>query len=243
MAKTLYDYWFVQFDFPFDFAQGKPNEQGKPYKSSGGTMVFNAELKRDVPEGWEVKELGDYALIKKGTLITKETANTDGKIKVISAGIDYSYFHSKSNYAQNIITVSASGANAGFVNFWREAIFACDCTTVRGKSEAETLIILDFLKIRQEYLFSQARGSAQPHVYPKDVEGLKITVPTKDLIISFGEKTVNGNKRITNNIKQNQQLIALRDWLLPMLMNGQVTVGEAEEKLNMAAEPLVEYGE
>src|SRR5690606_20963715 len=53
MAKTLYDYWFVQFDFPFDFALGKPNAAGKPYKSSGGKMVYNAELKREIPEGWE----------------------------------------------------------------------------------------------------------------------------------------------------------------------------------------------
>lgn len=55
MAKTLYDYWFVQFDFPFDFAQGKPNEKGKPYKSAGGKMVWNEELKREIPLGWEVE--------------------------------------------------------------------------------------------------------------------------------------------------------------------------------------------
>ena len=59
IAKTLYDYWFVQFDFPFDFAQGKPNANGKPYKSSGGKMVWNEELKREIPEGWEVKHLSD----------------------------------------------------------------------------------------------------------------------------------------------------------------------------------------
>ena len=233
MAKTLYDYWFVQFDFP--------NEQGKPYKSSGGKMVYNAELKREIPEGWEVKLLKDFAKIKKGTLITEKTADTNGNIKVVSAGIDYSYFHSKSNYEENTITVSASGANAGFINFWREPIFACDCTTVQGESIAGTLLILEFLKMRQEYLYSQAKGSAQPHVYPKDVEGLKIAVPINDLIIEFGKKTISGNKLIANNQKQNQQLTALRDWLLPMLMNGQVTVCEAEEKLSLAAEPSVEY--
>ena len=59
IAKRLYDYWFVQFDFPFDFAQGKPNAEGKPYKSSGGKMVWNDKLKREVPEGWEVKKLED----------------------------------------------------------------------------------------------------------------------------------------------------------------------------------------
>ena len=61
IAKTIYDYWFVQFDFPFDFAQGKPDKKGKPYKSSGGKMVYNEELKREIPEGWEVGRLLDIA--------------------------------------------------------------------------------------------------------------------------------------------------------------------------------------
>ena len=60
MAKTLYDYWFVQFDFPFDFAQGKPAANGKPYKSSGGKMVYNPTLKREIPEGWDVKRIKEY---------------------------------------------------------------------------------------------------------------------------------------------------------------------------------------
>jgi len=240
MAKTLYDYWFVQFDFP--------NADGKPYKSSGGKMVYNAELKREIPEGWEVKKLGDYAAIKKGTLITENTADSTGNVKVVSAGIDFSYFHSEANYLANTITISASGANAGFINFWREPIFACDCTTVRGKNTADTLQILGFLKMRQEYLYKQAKGSAQPHVYPKDIEGLLIPISPIEIIEKYGRIVVPHNDRIANNLKQNQHLTALRDWLLPMLMNGQVTVRqthgklETEERLNMAAEPSVKYG-
>ena len=235
MAKLIYDYWFVQFDFP--------DKNGKPYKSSGGKMVYNQELKREIPEGWEVKNLGDYALIKKGKLITEKTANVDGKIKVVSAGLDYSYFHSEANYPENTITISASGASAGFINFWREPIFACDCTTVRGSNEADTLQLLGFLKMRQEYIYQQARGSAQPHVYPKDIEGLKIAVPHKGLINAYGELVNSGNKKIGINLKENQKLAELRDWLLPMLMNGQVKVGEIEKsvQLNMAAEPEVSY--
>ncbi len=220
MAKTLYDYWFVQFDFP--------NDQGKPYKSSGGNMVYNAELKREIPEGWEVKKLGVYAKIKKGTLITENTADSSGKVKVVSAGIDFSYYHSEANYSEYTITISASGANAGFINFWREPIFACDCTTVRGMNTADTLQILGFLKMRQEFLYKQARGSAQPHVYPKDIEDLYIPIPPIKLIEEFGKLTVPSNEQIANNLKQNQQLSELRDWLLPMLMNGQVTVGDSK---------------
>lgn len=216
MAKTIYDYWFVQFDFP--------DKNGKPYKSSGGKMVWNEELKREIPEGWDVKHLGDYANIKKGVLITEKIANTSGNIKVVSAGLDFSYYHSESNYPENTITISASGASAGFINFWREPIFASDCTTVRGTTIADTLQILGFLKMRQDFIYKQARGSAQPHVYPKDVEGLSYPIPPRELVDNYGKYVEAGNEKIAINIKENQQLTSLRDWLLPMLMNGQVKV-------------------
>ena len=218
MAKTLYDYWFVQFDFP--------DANGKPYKSSDGEMVFDETLKREIPKGWEVKSLGDWAEIRKGTLITEKTANTNGDIKVISAGVDFSYYHDVANRPKNTITISASGANAGFVNFWREPIFACDCTTITNSVIGRTLYILNFLKIVQDFIYQQARGSAQPHVYPKDIEGLKIIVPPDLLLKRFGEFVENWNLKIANNEKQNHQLTQLRDFLLPMLMNGQVSVAE-----------------
>ena len=218
MAKTLYDYWFVQFDFP--------DASGKPYKSSGGEMVFDETLKREIPKRWEVKSLGDWAEIRKGTLITEKTANTNGDIKVISAGVDFSYYHDVANRPKNTITISASGANAGFVNFWREPIFACDCTTITNSVIGRTLYILNFLKIVQDFIYQQARGSAQPHVYPKDIEGLKIIVPPDLLLKRFGEFVENWNLKIANNEKQNHQLTQLRDFLLPMLMNGQVSVAE-----------------
>lgn len=216
MAKTLYDYWFVQFDFP--------DANCKPYKSSGGEMVFDETLKRKIPKGWEVKSLGDWAEIRKGTLITEKTANTNGDIKVISAGVDFSYYHDVANRPKNTITISASGANAGFVNFWREPIFACDCTTITNSVIGRTLYILNFLKIVQDFIYQQARGSAQPHVYPKDIEGLKIIVPPDLLLKRFSEFVENWNLKIANNEKQNHHLTQLRDFLLPMLMNGQVSV-------------------
>ncbi|HDZ80082.1 MAG TPA: restriction endonuclease subunit S [Roseobacter sp.] len=122
MAKLIYGYWFVQFDFP--------DGNGEPYKSSGGKMVWSDQLKRDIPEGWEPTTLEEFVLVKKGTLITEETANTHGDIKVVSAGIGFSYFHDKANFSENTVTVSASGASAGFINYWHEPIFANDCTVV-----------------------------------------------------------------------------------------------------------------
>ncbi|HEX7868579.1 MAG TPA: restriction endonuclease subunit S, partial [Chryseobacterium sp.] len=201
------------------------------YKSTGGKMVYNEILKRKIPEEWEVKTVGEFAKIKKGKLITEKTANRKGNVKVVSAGLDFSYFHSESNFLSNTITISASGANAGYINFWREPIFACDCTTVRGNNDFETFYILQFLKSVQEFIYSQARGSAQPHVYPKDIEALKIIIPNKEILHRYGEIVYSMNEKITNNLKQNQKLSLLRDWLLPMLMNGQVKVGKAEDQV------------
>lgn len=216
LAKTIHDYWFLQFDFP--------DANGKPYKASGGKMVYDSILKQDIPSGWEVKRLIDVCEIKKGDLVTEKTADTNGNIKVVSAGIKHSYMHSISNRQPNTITISASGASAGYVNFWRENIFACDCTTVRGKTETITFLVYEYLKNIQEYLYKQARGSAQPHVYPKDIYELKIPFPNDKLLKSYGEKIYAINERIANNVNVNQQLTTLRDWLVPMLMNGQVTV-------------------
>ncbi len=233
MAKTLYDYWFVQFDFP--------DAKGKPYKTSGGKMVWNEELKRDVPQGWEVKTIGEYAQVKKGDLITLKDSK-QGFIKVVAAGVEYSYTHSDFNRDENTITISGSGANAGFINFWREPIFASDCITVRGNSDSETLLLLHYLRFIQSHILNQATGSAQPHVYPSDIKVLNYVIPSISLINSFEKLVIPMNTRIANNIKQNQQLSELRDWLLPMLMNGQITVKDMEaENLSMAAEPDVAY--
>jgi type I restriction enzyme S subunit len=213
MTKLIYDYWFVQFDFP--------DTKGKPYKSSGGNMVYNEELKREIPEGWEVSHIGQYAIVKKGDLITQKTVE-HGNIKVIAAGVNFSYFHSVPNYKKNTITLSGSGASAGHINFWREPIFASDCITVRGNCDADTILLLQYLKLIQGYIFKQARGSAQPHVYPNDIASLKYVVIPEKLVERFGKQVLDSNEKISNNQKENEQLIKLRDWLLPMLMNGQV---------------------
>lgn len=216
MIKQIYDLWFVQFDFP--------DKDGEPYKSSGGKMIYNENLKRDIPYGWEVQDFGYNHEIYRGELITNKTKKK-GTIKVVSSGFSFSYFHNKANRSANIITVSASG-NAGHVNFWREAIFASDCVTVQGESVAKTLLAFQFLKTIQKYLYSLASGSVQHHVYPSDLINLKYLNPPMSLVDLFEHKVIAANNLIGFNNSENDQLKYLRNWLLPMLMNGQVTVSE-----------------
>jgi len=217
MTKSIYDYWFIQFEFP--------DENGKPYKSSGGKMVWNDILQVDVPVHWGTSSFEEYAEVKKGDLITARDAN-EGCVKVVAAGIDFSYTHSAANREKNTITISGSGANAGFINFWREPIFASDCITVRGKTDAETILLFQCLKKLQDHILKQATGSAQPHVYPSDIKKLGIAIPPKTTIFEFQKLVLPLNEQIANNLSQNQVLIALRDWLLPMLMNCQVRVAK-----------------
>ena len=205
----------MQFDFP--------NKNDKPYKSSGGKMAYNEILKREIPEGWEVKNLGSLASISKGELITEKIA-IRGDIKVVAGGVTFSYTHNNHNRTANVITVSGSGANAGFVNYWREDIFASDCTTVKSEKDAMTFIIYQHLIQIQQLIYKQAKGSAQPHVYPSDIKSIYyFDIPNQ--ILSRVENFFNGiNNKIGVNLKQNQELSNLRDWLLPMLMNGQVKI-------------------
>lgn len=220
-AKLIYDYWFTQFDFP--------DANGQPYRVSGGAMEYNAQLKREIPKGWIVKPLGEQLDISRGSIITEKETEV-GKVKVVAAGVTFSYYHSTANRPNNTITVSSSGANAGYLNFWQEEIYASDCITVRGEKDIDTLIAYQFLKSMQAVLMKKSTGSAQPHVYPNDIEALQMCVipdPLKERISGFMLKI---NKKIQNNNRQTDELTALRDFLLPLLMNGQVTVKPQEAR-------------
>ena len=131
-------------------------------------------------KGIAVDVLGNICEIQKGTAITSSEIE-EGEYKVVAGGVDYAYLHNKYNRPENVITISASGANAGYVNFWQEKIFASDCTTLIGKSFEETCFIYYFLKANQAVLFDLQKGAAQPHVYANDLKQIKIPLPSKAL--------------------------------------------------------------
>lgn len=151
--------------------------------------AFNLSVKTSVDKkvedirykkGIVVDILGNICEIQKGTAITSSELE-EGEYKVVAGGVDFAYMHNKYNRPENVITVSASGANAGYVNFWREKIFASDCSTIIGNSFEETCFIYYFLKANQNLLFNLQKGAAQPHVYANDLKQIKIPVPSKEL--------------------------------------------------------------
>ena len=251
MAKTLYNYWFVQFDFP--------NEQGKPYKSSGGKMVYNKELKREIPEGWEVKKLSDIATTGSGgtPLSTKKEYYENGNIPWINSGeVNMPFIVSTKNYItqkglenssakmfnRGTILMAMYGATAGKVSFMDiEACTNQAICAINPKEDFHRIYIKLVLEDLYKYLINLSSGSARDNLSQDKIRELKFVIPSKSIIQKFDKIVQSSMNKILINLKQNEKLSELRDWLLPMLMNGQVTVKEAEESLSMAAEPSVEY--
>lgn len=227
MAKTVYDYWFVQFDFPFDFAQGKPSAEGKPYKSSGGKMVWSEELKREVPEGWEVKNLGEVATIKAGgdkpAVISSEKTN-ECPIPIYSNGIVNNGLYGYTNKAiinSQSITISARGTigfcvlrNNPYVPIIRLISLTPNCI---GSTKY-------FYEALKNFNFENS-GSVQQQLTVPQVQNIKILYPNENVLINFDKITSPMINKMEMIAEENQQLTSLRDWLLPMLMNGQVKVG------------------
>lgn len=252
MAKTLYDYWFVQFDFPFDFAQGKPNGQGKPYKSSGGKMVYNKELKREIPEGWEVKRLEEIIEIQRGISYKSSEMKEDGipMINLNSFNLDGTYKASgiksySGNYNERHITkendllIAATDVtrNADIIgkaimvpDFYKGgSVFSMDIAKIIANDESFTsyLMMLFNSEHYHNYIKWYATGTIVLHLNMDGVNWYKTEIPPLEIIKKFNKFYFPIAKRINETEKQNQHLSALRDWLLPMLMNGQVSVKEA----------------
>jgi len=235
MAQLLYTEWFVKFEFPASLCHPEPHHRrhSKPipchpeapaegsqgYKSSGGKMINTHTEYGKIPEGWEVKRLGDKLNISKGKNITKSTI-VDGTVPVVAGGLSPAYFHNKANAYNPVVTISASGANSGFVNLYQEDIWASDCSYIDNNATPFVYFYYLFLKNKQIEITKLQRGSAQPHVYPKDLmQLLTLDIPEK-LMNAFESKAKNNFDMIKNFKKKNQVLSQARDLLIPQLVTG-----------------------
>ena len=146
----------------------------------------------ELPSGWRWVRLGDVCEVQRGSSITKKEI-TRGDIPVIAGGQQPAYYHNQSNRAGRVITVSGSGAYAGFVNFFDHPIFASDCSTLQVKIEdVQVEYIYSAMKWRQPDIYALRLGAAQPHVYAKDVSGIKIPLPPlaeqKQIVAALNQK-------------------------------------------------------
>lgn len=213
LAKTIYDYWFLQFEFP--------NEEGKPYKSSGGKMVWNKELKREIPKGWAVKKLNSIANLYQPEILPSNLMKEDGKYFVYGAnGIVGRY--NKFNHEHPEIAICCRGASCG--NY----LMTLPKSWITGNS---MVVTPKDSSVTKEYLYHSLRyidikryvtGSAQPQITRSNLDGIKVVIPPFKSLEHFSNKAEKIRNELIKNINENNELSSLRDFLLPMLMNGQV---------------------
>lgn len=211
MAKILYDYWFVQFDFP--------DQNGKPYKSSGGKMVYNPGLKREIPEGWGVARLGELQIT---------TGKRDANFGTENGKYD---FWTTSNNPIKSDEFSFEGkailiaGNGNFYVNFTEGKFEAYQRTYVIQSEDENMLIFMYMACLQsvEKLRKGSNGSIIKYITIGDVNNI-VSPYNKKVVDEFVKVYSPLIDLISKNKRQNQELTQLRDWLLPMLMNGQVKV-------------------
>lgn len=175
--------------------------------------VINVKAKKKVKieSRWTITELGtiESLVFEKGKSITRQNAK-EGDIPVVAGGIDFAYYHNVANRKPNVITISASGANSGFVNFWNRPIWASDCSTIISNDEKKIKIkyVYEVMKCRQENLFDYQKGNAQPHVYIDDVKKFKIPLPPIDIQQKIVDEMEEVEKK---NIRLDQKIAKISD--------------------------------
>ena len=230
MAKTLYDYWFVQFDFP--------DENGRPYKSSGGKMVYNDQLKREIPEGWGVDSLWNIATFYNGLAMQKfrPASETDESLPVIKIREMFSGFSKDTEKASTAIPKEAiieagdilfSWSATLEVIFWGGEKGALNQHIFKVTSEKYPKSFIynelrSYLKVFKT--IAELRKTTMGHITQDHLKQAMIIVPPNDLIDEIHNRISPILKQQLDLKQQNQELTQLRDWLLPMLMNGQARV-------------------
>ena len=226
MAKTIYDYWFTQFDFP--------DKNGHPYKASGGQMVYNEILKREIPAGWEVGKLCDIAKFSTETTNTENLQNyiTTDNILPNKQGITKAeYIPTYGNvlrYEEYDILIA--NIRPYFKKIWlsnTNGMCSNDVLCIKAKNSAYKYFLYRLLWRDDffDYVLKGAKGSKMPRGDKNHIMAMPIVFPNnEDIIESFDTFFTPLQNQIWKNQKENEELTKLRDYLLPLLMNGQIEV-------------------
>ncbi len=201
-AQRLYKEWFIDLRFPGH---------------------ENIKIVDGVPEGWTPSQLGQLVEFKRGKTITKKDV-IDGDIPVVAGGLEPAYYCNKSNTAERVITVSGSGANAGFTRMYFEKVWASDCSFVDVSVTPFLHFIYCYLKDNKTTIDNMQKGAAQPHVYAKDINSMELCIPIESVIKSFERTASKYFDTISSLQSQIRLLTEARDRLLPKLMSGEITV-------------------
>ena len=195
-ARRLYREWFVALRFP--------GHESTPITDG-------------VPEGWKKGTLNNITTFSRGKTITKAETRP-GTVPVVAGGLTPAYYHDTANTIAPVITVSGSGANAGFTKLYNENIFASDCSFTDSANNPYIYFVYEFLKENSIKLLSLQKGSAQPHVYAKDINAMELLIPQEEITKKYCSLVTPYFTKIKVLQFQNQKLSEARDRLLPRLM-------------------------
>ena len=173
------------------------------------------------------KTIGNYIVSKRGkNLLTRDAIN--GDTPVVAGGIEPSAYHNQFNTKSPVITISASGANAGYINLWNIPVWASDCLYIDDSITKNVYFWYIVLKTRQNEIFDAQTGSAQPHIYPQHIAEMSIGELNIGAVEKYNNLVAPLFKMIGENQKENKKLSQLRDTLLPKLMNGEIDLANIE---------------
>lgn len=235
LAKTIYDYWFVQFDFP--------NTDGKPYKSSGGEMVYVEEGKGDraIPAGWEIGRVSDLFEINPSETLSKGTLSAYIDMSAIPTSgfmtgeIQYKPFNGGMKFRNGDVVIARitpclENGKTGLITLLKDNEIGFGSTefiVLRGKNRSLSSFaacLSRSVSFRNFAISNMTGTSGRKRVDAKAIERFSIPIPEDGLISQFEDVVSRYFQLLTINTRENQQLTQLRDWLLPMLMNGQVSI-------------------
>lgn len=226
MAKTLYDYWFVQFDFP--------DENGEPYRTAGGEMVWNEQLKREIPKEWKPGKLCDIANITMGQSPAGESYNDAGDGLIFYQGrTDFGlrfptprmYTTAPTRFAQKGDILLSVRAPVGDLNFAME-----DCCIGRGlaalnsKLGSQMHLLYTLAGFQQIFKVMDGNGTTFGSITKDTLFDMSVVIPPDEILMCFEKRVKPIESKIEKCEEEIRELTKLRDWLLPMLMNGQARV-------------------
>ena len=230
IAKAIFKSWFVDFDPVRAKMEGRPTGLPPEIDELFPDELVDSEIGA-IPKRWSVSTLGDLVTPKKGKSITKKKI-VEGSVPVVAGGLSPAYYHNTSNVKAPTVTISASGANAGFARLYNEDIWASDCSYISEEQTPFVFLWYVFLKIRQEKIYHMQQGAAQPHIYPSDLMRLQLAYPESDELWRRALDLIAPMfLRIGNADKESVVLSDLRDTLLPKLISGELRIPDAEKFL------------
>lgn len=200
-AQALFKSWFVDFT---------------PFKDQ---PFVDSEL-GPIPQGWKVGKLGDICTFKRGKNLLSKNAIDEG-VPVVAGGLTPSCYHNQANTSAPVVTVSGSGANAGFMRMYHVDVWASDCSFIDVSCDY-LYFVYCFLSVNRRLLKHAQTGAVQPHVKPADIHDFDVVIPEEDIVKAFQSIIKELLTKVGINEKENQRLAALRDTLLPKLMSGEI---------------------